>query len=110
MIRRRYRDVPACWSTRPSGMGCFTLSLHLPILPANRFDILLRTLVDHLSFCLQPVIKGMAILPAMLLIQRIGPFRDARMEMVEMFIRLVSIGGLMAPWFDRISRGLLRWS
>jgi hypothetical protein len=76
-------------------------------MPANGFNILLQTSIDYLSFCLQPVIKGMAILSTVLLIQGVGPFRYTRMGMLRMFISLVSSGGLMAPWFDRISRGML---
>jgi hypothetical protein len=64
---------------------------------ASGVNILLRTLIGQLSFRLQPVIKRMAILSAMLFIQRVRSLRDARMERFRIFIRLVGRGVLMTP-------------
>jgi len=61
------------------------------------FNILLQTLIEYLPFCLYPVFEGMAILSTMLLIQGVGLFRDARMDDLGMFIRLVSNGVLIVP-------------
>jgi hypothetical protein len=38
------------------------------------FNNQLHTLVEHLSFCLQPVFEGMAVRTSMRLIQGVGPF------------------------------------
>ncbi|HEX6728004.1 MAG TPA: hypothetical protein VF078_11675 [Nitrospira sp.] len=46
---------------------------------------MLRT-IEYLLFGRQPVFKGVAILSAMLLIQSVGAFRDARMDTVRIFI------------------------
>jgi len=61
------------------------------------FNIQLQTLIEYLLFGLQPVFEGMTVRSAMLLIQGIGPFRDARTEVLGMSIRLVSNGVLVAP-------------
>jgi len=53
--------------------------------------------IEHPFFGLQPVFEGMAILSTMLLIQSVGLLRDARMDDLGMFIRLVSNGVLVAP-------------
>jgi len=56
------------------------------------FNIQLHTLIEHLSFCLQPVFEGMAVRTSTLLIQGVGPFRNARTEVLGMSIKLVSTG------------------
>jgi hypothetical protein len=61
------------------------------------FNLLLQTLIDYLLFGLQPVFKSMAVLSAMLLIQGVGSLRYPRMEVLGMFIRLVSNGVLVVP-------------
>jgi hypothetical protein len=61
------------------------------------FNLLLQTLIDYLLFGLQPVFESMAVLSAMLLIQGVGPLRYSRMEVMGMFIRLVSNGVLLVP-------------
>jgi hypothetical protein len=53
--------------------------------------------IEYPFFGLQPVFEGMAILSTMLLIQGVGLLRDARMDDLGMFIRLVSTGVLVAP-------------
>jgi len=53
--------------------------------------------IEYPFFGLQPVFEGMAILSTMLLIQGVGLLRDARMDDLGMFIRLVSNGVLVVP-------------
>jgi hypothetical protein len=53
--------------------------------------------IEYPFFGLQPVFEGMAILSTMLLIQGVGLLRDARMDDLRMFIRLVSNGVLVVP-------------
>jgi hypothetical protein len=53
--------------------------------------------IEYPFFGLQSVFEGMAILSTMLLIQGVGLLRDARMDDLGMFIRLVSTGVLVAP-------------
>jgi hypothetical protein len=53
--------------------------------------------IEYPFFGLQPVFEGMAILSTMLLIQGVGLLRDARMDDLGMFIRLVSNGVFVAP-------------
>jgi len=55
------------------------------------------TLVEHPSFGLQPVFEGIAVLSTMFLIQGVGSLRNARMEVLRLFIRLVGTGVLAAP-------------
>jgi hypothetical protein len=76
-------------------------------MPANGVNILLQILIGHLSFRLQPVIKRMAILSAMLFIQGVRSLRDAPMERCRILVRLVRRGVLMTPWLDRTSKGML---
>jgi hypothetical protein len=45
--------------------------------------------IEYQLFGLQPVFEGMAVLSTMLLILGVGPLRDARMEVLRLFIRLV---------------------
>jgi hypothetical protein len=47
-------------------------------------------LLKYVFFGRQPVFKGVAILSAMLLIQSVGAFRDARMDVVRILIRPVN--------------------
>jgi hypothetical protein len=54
-------------------------------------------LVEYLLFGFEPVFEGMTVLSAMLLIQGVGPLRDARMDVVGMFIGLAGKGVLIAP-------------
>jgi hypothetical protein len=53
--------------------------------------------IEYSFFGLQPVFEGMAILSTMLLIQGVGLLRDARMEVLRMFNRLVSNVVFVAP-------------
>jgi hypothetical protein len=61
------------------------------------FNLQLHTLIGHLPFGLQPVFKGMTVRAAMLFIQGVGSFRDARTEVLGMSIKLISTGLLVAP-------------
>ena len=54
-------------------------------------------MIEYLLFGRQPVFKGTAILSAMLLIQSVGAFRDARMDTGEIFIRPVGHTVPVAP-------------
>lgn len=54
-------------------------------------------MIEYLSFGFQPIFEGLAILSAMLLIQDVSTLRDARMEVVGIFIRPVGNGVPVAP-------------
>jgi hypothetical protein len=53
--------------------------------------------IEHPLFGLQPVFEGTTVLSAMLFIQGVGPLRDARLEVLGMFIRLAGNGVLGDP-------------
>jgi hypothetical protein len=53
--------------------------------------------IEYPLFGLQPVLEGLAVLSTMLLMQGVGPLRDACMEVLRLFIRLVGTGVLAAP-------------
>jgi hypothetical protein len=55
------------------------------------------TLIEYLSFRLQPVFESMSVFSTMLLIQDVGPLRDACIEVLGIFIRLVRNGVLVVP-------------
>ena len=51
--------------------------------------------IEYPLFGLQPVFEGMAVLSTMLLVQGAGPFRDASMEALRLFIKLVLVCPLL---------------
>jgi hypothetical protein len=64
---------------------------------AGGFNVPLQILIEHLLFGLQPVFESMAVLSAMFLVQSVCPFRDTRMNNLELFIKLVTTRVLVAP-------------
>src|SRR5215471_142688 len=63
---------------------------------AEFLNLMLRALIEHQSFSLQPVFEGMAVLSATDFVQGVGLLRDACVEVWEPFIQLVSHGLLLA--------------